>query len=131
MDADKSSISVYRCSSAAKKPFIAAGRLPRDFGGECYPSIVSKKSNHHPSGPAAKDAPEVPETPVGEGAEAASDPPADPPVVIEKEREQWAAEKAELQDRMLRTQAEFQNLRRRNEEGKAGVCGIRELRGRP
>ena len=32
------------------------------------------------------------------------------------EREQWAAEKAELQDRLLRTQSDFQNFRRRTEQ---------------
>ena len=77
---------------------------------------MSKKSHHHPSGPAAEDAAEVPEIPVAEGVEAGADPPPSIEKEIEKEREQWAAEKAELQDRVLRTQAEFQNLRRRNEK---------------
>ena len=38
------------------------------------------------------------------------------PVDTAAEREQWAAEKAELQDRLLRSNAEFQNFRRRTEQ---------------
>ena len=34
---------------------------------------------------------------------------------IAAERDQFAAEKADLQDRLLRTQAEFQNQRKRTE----------------
>ena len=45
-------------------------------------------------------------------AEPGSDAGADPESVAE----QWEAEKAELQDRVLRTQAEFQNFRRRVEK---------------
>jgi molecular chaperone GrpE len=45
-------------------------------------------------------------------AEPGSDAPADPESVAEK----WEAEKAELQERILRTQAEFQNFRRRVEK---------------
>src|SRR5579862_8847720 len=37
------------------------------------------------------------------------------PVAPETEREQWAVEKAELNDRLLRGQAEFQNFRKRVE----------------
>jgi molecular chaperone GrpE len=37
-------------------------------------------------------------------------------VDLAAEREQWAAEKAELQDRLLRSNAEFQNFRRRTEQ---------------
>jgi molecular chaperone GrpE len=48
--------------------------------------------------------------------EGASDP--DPIAVLTAERDQLAAEKAELQDRLLRGQAEFQNLRRRVEKEK-------------
>ena len=44
---------------------------------------------------------------------AAAEEPAPSPSAVDAEREQWAAEKAELQDRLLRTQAEFQNFRRR------------------
>ena len=32
------------------------------------------------------------------------------------ERDKWAAEKAELQDRLLRAHSEFQNFRRRTEQ---------------
>ena len=45
-------------------------------------------------------------------AEPGSDAPGDP----ESAAEQWEAEKAELNDRVLRTQAEFQNFRRRVEK---------------
>jgi molecular chaperone GrpE len=38
------------------------------------------------------------------------------PTDLQKELEQLAGEKAELQDRVLRTQAEFQNLRKRVEK---------------
>ncbi|MFM2125941.1 MAG: hypothetical protein RL328_2392 [Acidobacteriota bacterium] len=47
-------------------------------------------------------------------AEPGSDAPADPESTAEK----WEAEKAELNDRVLRTQAEFQNFRRRVEKEK-------------
>ena len=47
----------------------------------------------------------------------AADPDADPPGPAE--RDQWAAEKAELQDRFLRAQAEFQNFRKRAEKERA------------
>ena len=49
------------------------------------------------------------------GASAASDPP-DPIASLTAERDQLAAEKAELQDRFLRSQAEFQNSRKRAEK---------------
>jgi molecular chaperone GrpE len=42
--------------------------------------------------------------------------PAPDPSEIQKELDQLASEKAELQDRVLRTQAEFQNLRKRVEK---------------
>ena len=44
---------------------------------------------------------------------ATAEDPAPPALTVDAEREQWAAEKAELHDRLLRTQAEFQNFRRR------------------
>ena len=47
---------------------------------------------------------------------AAVDDPVDPMVELAAERDQLAAEKAELQDRFLRGQAEFQNFRRRVEK---------------
>jgi molecular chaperone GrpE len=40
---------------------------------------------------------------------------------ISAEREQWAAEKAALDDRLLRAQADFQNLRRRTEQQRIDV----------
>jgi molecular chaperone GrpE len=43
------------------------------------------------------------------------------PVDIAVEREQWAAEKAALDDRLLRAQADFQNLRRRTEQQRIEV----------
>jgi len=51
------------------------------------------------------------ESPLPEAA-AASEPP-DPIAALTAERDQLAAEKAELQDRFLRSQAEFQNSRKR------------------
>jgi molecular chaperone GrpE len=44
---------------------------------------------------------------------------AEPLAVVTAERDSLAAEKAELHDRLLRSQAEFQNLRRRIEREKA------------
>ena len=49
------------------------------------------------------------------GASAAGDPP-DPIATLTAERDQLAAEKAELHDRFLRSQAEFQNSRKRAEK---------------
>lgn len=43
----------------------------------------------------------------------------DPQASATAERDQFAAEKAELQDRYLRLQAEFQNARRRSEKDRA------------
>jgi molecular chaperone GrpE len=43
------------------------------------------------------------------------DPVQDPVAALSAERDQLAAEKAELQDRVLRAQAEFQNLKKRTE----------------
>ncbi len=40
------------------------------------------------------------------------------------EREQWAAEKAELQDRLLRTQSDFQNFRRRTEQQRIEIYDL-------
>jgi len=55
-----------------------------------------------------------PDSPVAE-ASPAGDPP-DPIAELTAERDQLAAEKAELQDRFLRAQAEFQNSRKRAEK---------------
>lgn len=52
------------------------------------------------------------EAPEPEETGGAADP-ADPIAALTAERDQLAAEKAELQDRILRTQAEFQNSRKR------------------
>ena len=45
--------------------------------------------------------------------------PVDPSATLASERDQWAAEKAELQDRYVRLQAEFQNSRKRAEKDRA------------
>ncbi len=56
-----------------------------------------------------KDEPESP----AEETTPVADAPADPAAALTAERDQLAAEKAELQDRFLRAQAEFQNSRKR------------------
>jgi molecular chaperone GrpE len=61
----------------------------------------------------AQAAAEDPPAPDLDGA-GVSDPP-DPLAAVTAERDQLAAEKAELQDRFLRSQAEFQNSRKRAE----------------
>jgi molecular chaperone GrpE len=43
------------------------------------------------------------------------------PVDIAVEREQWATEKAALEDRLLRSHSDFQNLRRRTEQQRIEV----------
>src|SRR6476646_8816953 len=58
------------------------------------------------------DEPQPVESPA---ADAAGDAP-DPLAALIAERDQLAAEKAELQDRILRSQAEFQNSRKRAEK---------------
>jgi len=62
----------------------------------------------------AQAAAEDPPAPDRDGAPV-SDPP-DPLAALAAERDQLAAEKAELQDRILRSQAEFQNSRKRAEK---------------
>jgi molecular chaperone GrpE len=62
----------------------------------------------------AQAAAEGPPAPDLDGAPV-SDPP-DPLAALAAERDQLAAEKAELQDRILRSQAEFQNSRKRAEK---------------
>ena len=58
---------------------------------------------------------------------------ADPLAAITTERDQLVADKAELQDRFLRSQAEFQNFRKRVERERielfeyAGMEAVREL----
>ena len=61
-----------------------------------------------------KDADEQPVAP--ESTTGASADPPDPIAALTAERDQLAAEKAELQDRFLRSQAEFQNSRKRAEK---------------
>jgi molecular chaperone GrpE len=90
---------------------------PREFWAKCYSRIVSAErvKHTHPNGAPDK------ETDSGEQDPA---PGTDLPAIDEaallaavtEERDQLAAEKAELHDRNLRTQAEFQNLRRRVEK---------------
>lgn len=58
------------------------------------------------------------EAPEPEATGAAADP-ADPIAALTAERDQLAAEKAELQDRILRSQAEFQNSRKRADKERA------------
>jgi molecular chaperone GrpE len=73
---------------------------------------VSGKKNHEHGHHAA----------AGAGApqdEAVLNDPADPQGGVAAERDQLAAEKADLQDRYLRLQAEFQNARRRAEKDRA------------
>ena len=53
-----------------------------------------------------------------EGAEESAAPAPSPLELLSAERDQLAAEKAELADRVLRTHAEFQNYRRRIEKEK-------------
>ena len=50
---------------------------------------------------------------------AAAEDPAPSPSAADAERDQLVAEKAELQDRLLRAQAEFQNFRRRMEKDRS------------
>jgi len=52
-------------------------------------------------------------------AEAAEDAAGDPVAALTAERDQLAAEKAELQDRLLRNRAEFDNFRRRADRDRA------------
>ncbi len=52
-------------------------------------------------------------------AEAAQDAAGDPVAALTAERDQLAAEKAELQDRLLRNRAEFDNFRRRADRDRA------------
>ncbi len=65
---------------------------------------------------------EVPAGPPAEGDEAAATAdPAQSLASVEAERDQLAAEKADLQDRLLRRMAEFENFRRRAEKEKAEI----------
>lgn len=64
---------------------------------------------------------EVPAAPPAEGEEAAAADPAQSLASVEAERDQLAAEKADLQDRLLRRMAEFENFRRRAEREKAEI----------
>ena len=60
--------------------------------------------------------PDEPQPVDPESATGASGDPPDPIAALTAERDQLAAEKAELQDRFLRSQAEFQNSRKRAEK---------------
>ena len=77
------------------------------------------------------DVEEAPETPLRETGPAL-DPP-DSMAAVAGERDQLAAEKAELQDRFLRAQAEFQNYRKRADRERvefaeyAGTEAVRAL----
>jgi molecular chaperone GrpE len=64
---------------------------------------------------------EVPAGPPAEGEEAAAADPAQSLASVEAERDQLAADKADLQDRLLRRMAEFENFRRRAEREKAEI----------
>jgi molecular chaperone GrpE len=59
------------------------------------------------------------ESPVPEAEETSAIDASDPIAALTAERDQLAAEKAELQDRFLRSQAEFQNSRKRAEKERA------------
>jgi len=62
------------------------------------------------------------DSPVEAPAEPVDEQPAGPESVLEDlaaERDQWARERAELLDRLLRRQAEFENFRRRTERERA------------
>jgi molecular chaperone GrpE len=59
--------------------------------------------------------------PLAEGEEAAAADAAQPLASVVAERDQLAAEKADLQDRLLRRMAEFDNFRRRAEKEKAEI----------
>ena len=49
---------------------------------------------------------------------------ASPAEADQSEREQWAAEKSDLQDRLLRTQSDFQNFRRRTEQQRIEIYDL-------
>ena len=55
--------------------------------------------------------------------QAAASGPLDPIAALTAERDQLAVEKADLQDRFLRSQAEFQNSRKRNENRQRADSG--------
>jgi len=74
-------------------------RVESWVGRQCYPRIVS-----------AERTPEAPET------EQAEQPELSPLEAVTADRDRLEAEKAELQDRFLRAQAEFQNSRKRAEK---------------
>jgi len=65
---------------------------------------------------AAEQAAEETTTPLTDGAEQEGNDPPDPLTAVTAERDRLAAEQKELQDRLLRGQAEFQNFRKRAEK---------------
>jgi molecular chaperone GrpE len=68
---------------------------------------VGNQSNPEASAPTVADN--------GAAESQAQEPERDPLAVLTAERDQLAAEKADLQDRLLRSRAEFENARRRSE----------------
>ena len=98
--------------------------MSREICEDANLNLVSKKRtpHEHDAHHAAQAAPPHggnADDPAREQA-AVDDPPAAPDVsALASERDQLAAEKAELQDRYLRLQAEFQNSRKRAERDRA------------
>ena len=82
----------------------------RALGAQCYSRIVSVKHKKDQE-PETSGKPEQDTATVMDPAESLA--------AVIAERDQLAAEKAETHDRLLRSQAEFQNLRRRIEKEKA------------
>jgi molecular chaperone GrpE len=79
---------------------------PRELWAKCYSRTVSAERVKHPE-PDGSPGPGVDDASIDHAALLAA---------ITEERDRLAAEKADLHDRNLRTQAEFQNLRRRVEK---------------
>jgi molecular chaperone GrpE len=79
---------------------------PRELWAKCYSRTVSAERVKHPEPDGSADI----------GADDATIDQAALLAAITEERDRLATEKAELHDRNLRTQAEFQNLRRRVEK---------------
>ena len=73
---------------------------------------LTKEADGREPGEAGSDTPTIPPDSSGKDA-------LDPIASLTAERDQLAAEKAEMQDRFLRSQAEFQNSRKRAEKERA------------